>query len=101
MGSLEAMELGSKDRYGQADITEKKKLVPEGVSGRVPYKGTVDRIIYQMAGGLRSGMGYTGAKDIKELQKKAVFIKISNAGLKESHPHDSRNFDSAPNYRKE
>lgn len=101
MGSVEAMERGSKDRYGQADISEKKKLVPEGVSGRVPYKGTVDRIIYQMSGGLRSGMGYCGAKTITELQQKAVFVKISNAGLKESHPHDLRGFDAAPNYRKE
>lgn len=101
MGSMEAMERGSKDRYGQGDVMEKKKFVPEGVSGRVPYKGTVDRIIYQLAGGLRSGMGYNGAKTISELQKNAVFVKISNAGLKESHPHDLRGFDAAPNYRNE
>lgn len=101
MGSLEAMEKGSKDRYGQSEIIEKKKFVPEGVSGRVAYKGTVDRIIYQLAGGLSGGMGYNGAKNIIELQEKSVFIKITQASLKESHPHDLRGFDSAPNYRKD
>lgn len=101
MGSVEAMEQGSKDRYGQGDILEKKKFVPEGVSGRVPYKGTVSRIVYQMAGGLRSGMGYNGAKTISDLQKRAHFIKITSSSLKESHPHDLAKMDSAPNYSAE
>lgn len=98
MGSIEAMEQGSKDRYGQADVAEKKKFVPEGVSGRVGYKGPVARILYQLAGGVRSGMGYAGAKTITDLQKKAQFIRISNSSLKESHPHDLSQMDSAPNY---
>jgi len=98
MGSIEAMEYGSKDRYGQADVDEKKKFVPEGVSGRVPYKGPVARILYQLAGGLRSGMGYNGARTIRELQEKARFVKITGAGVKESHPHDLREIKSAPNY---
>ncbi len=101
MGSMEAMELGSKDRYGQAEVKEKIKFVPEGVSGRVAYKGAVDRILYQLAGGLRSGMGYVGVKTIKELHDKAVLVKITNAGLKESHPHDLREMRSAPNYKVE
>ncbi len=98
MGSLEAMERGGKDRYLQSHITEKKKFVPEGVSGRVAYKGPVERIIYQLTGGLRSGMGYVGAKTIFELQEKANFVRITNAGLKESHPHDLGGIKSAPNY---
>ena len=85
MGSLAAMENGSKDRYFQ---TNAKKLVPEGVEGRVAYKGTVEDTIFQMMGGLRSGMGYCGAKDIKTLQETGEFVKISAASLKESHPHD-------------
>ncbi len=99
MGSMEAMERGSKDRYGQAEVREKTKFVPEGVSGRVAYKGPVERILYQLAGGLRSGMGYIGARTVKELHQKSVLVKISNAGLKESHPHDLREMRSAPNYR--
>ncbi len=98
MGSLEAMEAGGKERYGQAEINEKKKLVPEGVSGRVAYKGAVSHILYQLSGGLRSGMGYCGAKTISELHKKARFVRITNAGLKESHPHDLGEIDQAPNY---
>jgi IMP dehydrogenase len=98
MGSLEAMELGSKDRYGQADINQKNKFVPEGVSGRVAYKGPVDRILYQLAGGLQSGMGYNGARNLEELREKAQFVQITGSGLKESHPHDLRSFDKAPNY---
>ncbi|MFZ2979194.1 MAG: IMP dehydrogenase [Candidatus Magasanikiibacteriota bacterium] len=98
MGSLEAMELGSKDRYGQADTNDRQKFVPEGVSGRVLYKGPVNRIIYQLAGGLRSGMGYNGASTIEQLQKNAKFIKISSSSLKESHPHDLGLMDAAPNY---
>lgn len=101
MGSIEAMEHGSKDRYGQGHIDEKKKFVPEGVTGRVPYKGQVSRILYQLAGGLRSGMGYNGAKTINNLQTKAHFIKITNSSLTESHPHDLASMDKAPNYRGE
>ena len=101
MGSLEAMDLGSKDRYGQADINDKQKYVPEGVSGRVAYKGPVERIIYQLAGGLRSGMGYNGAKTVDELKQNAKFVKITGASLKESHPHDIGMVDAAPNYEVE
>ena len=95
MGSLAAMENGSKDRYFQ---TNAKKLVPEGVEGRVAYKGTVEDTIFQMMGGLRSGMGYCGAKDIKTLQETGRFVKISAASLKESHPHDIHITKEAPNY---
>ena len=101
MGSIEAMEHGSKDRYGQGHVDEKKKFVPEGVTGRVPYKGPVSRILYQLAGGLRSGMGYNGAKTLKDLKAKARFVKITNSSLAESHPHDLASMDSAPNYRGE
>ena len=90
-----AMENGSKDRYFQ---TNAKKLVPEGVEGRVAYKGTVEDTIFQMMGGLRSGMGYCGAKDIKTLQETGEFVKISAASLKESHPHDIHITKEAPNY---
>ena len=95
MGSLAAMENGSKDRYFQ---TNAKKLVPEGVEGRVAYKGTVEDTIFQMMGGLRSGMGYCGAKDIKTLQETGEFVKITAASLKESHPHDIHITKEAPNY---
>ena len=95
MGSLAAMENGSKDRYFQ---TNAKKLVPEGVEGRVAYKGTVEDTIFQMMSGLRSGMGYCGAKDIKTLQETGEFVKISAASLKESHPHDIHITKEAPNY---
>lgn len=95
MGSLAAMENGSKDRYFQ---TNAKKLVPEGVEGRVAYRGTVEDTIFQLLGGLRSGMGYCGAKDIKTLQETAEFVKISAASLKESHPHDIHITKEAPNY---
>ena len=95
MGSLAAMENGSKDRYFQ---TNAKKLVPEGVEGRVAYKGTVEDTIFQMMGGLRSVMGYCGAKDIKTLQETGEFVKISAASLKESHPHDIHITKEAPNY---
>ncbi len=98
MGSLPAMEQGSKDRYGQGHVEEKQKFVPEGVSGRVAYKGPVQQIIYQLAGGLRSGMGYCGAKTIPELQAKARFVRVTSAGVKESHPHDLLGMESAPNY---
>ena len=95
MGSIAAMENGSKDRYFQ---TEAKKLVPEGVEGRVAYKGTVEDTIFQLVGGIRSGMGYCGAKDIKTLQETGKFVKISAASLKESHPHDIQITKEAPNY---
>lgn len=97
MGSLEAMENGSKDRYFQADTKDVKKLVPEGIAGRVPYKGTLQEVVYQLVGGLRSGMGYCGAKDIEALHG-AKFVRITNAGVLESHPHDISITSEAPNY---
>ena len=99
MGSMEAMEQknGSKDRYFQGDTIEAKKLVPEGIAGRVPYKGTVQEVIYQLIGGLRSGMGYCGANDILTLHN-AKFTRITNAGVFESHPHDITITSEAPNY---
>lgn len=97
MGSLEAMQKGSKDRYFQEEEDDIKKLVPEGISGRVPYKGNLAEIMYQIIGGLRAGMGYCGAKDIKALQE-AKFIRITAAGVKESHPHDVVVTREAPNY---
>lgn len=97
MGSLEAMEKGSKDRYFQANETDVKKLVPEGIAARVPYKGSLYEVVYQMLGGLRSGMGYCGAKDIEALHH-AKFTRITNAGVAESHPHDVAITSEAPNY---
>ena len=97
MGSLEAMENGSKDRYFQSGVVEVKKLVPEGIAGRVPYKGSVQEVIYQLVGGLRSGMGYCGANTIEELHN-AKFTRITNAGVLESHPHDITITSEAPNY---
>ena len=97
MGSLEAMENGSKDRYFQSGTKDVKKLVPEGIAGRVPYKGTVQEVIYQLIGGLRSGMGYCGAADIERLHE-ARFVRITNAGVNESHPHDITITSEAPNY---
>lgn len=97
MGSLEAMERGSKDRYFQGNETDVKKLVPEGIAARVPYKGTLYEVVYQMLGGLRSGMGYCGAHNIEELHK-AKFTRITNAGVAESHPHDVAITAEAPNY---
>ena len=95
MGSLAAMANGSKDRYFQENA---KKLVPEGVEGRVPYKGSVTDTIYQMIGGIRSGMGYCGTPTIEDLRTKSKFIKITGAALKESHPHDIYITKEAPNY---
>jgi len=95
MGSIAAMENGSKDRYFQTDA---KKLVPEGVEGRVAYKGTVEDTVFQLIGGIRSGMGYCGAQDIPTLQETSQFVKISAASLKESHPHDIHITKEAPNY---
>ena len=97
MGSIEAMESGSKDRYFQDNQSDSKKLVPEGVVGRVPYKGTLSEVMYQIIGGLRAGMGYVGAPDIKSL-KKSTFIRITAAGMRESHPHDVSITREAPNY---
>ncbi|WP_029949295.1 IMP dehydrogenase [Parvimonas micra] len=97
MGSLAAMEKGSKDRYFQE---EGKKLVPEGIEGRIPYKGTLADAIYQIVGGIRAGMGYTGAKDLQTLRDTAQFVKMTGAGLIESHPHDVQIIKEAPNYSK-
>ena len=97
MGSLEAMENGSKDRYFQSGVVETKKLVPEGISGRVPYKGTVQEVLYQLVGGLRSGMGYCGARTVEDLHH-AKFTRITNSGMLESHPHDITITSEAPNY---
>lgn len=99
MGSLSAMSIGSKDRYGQASVEDSGKLVPEGIEGQVPYRGSLSTNIFQLVGGLRAGMGYAGAKDLLELFLKAEFITISNASLKESHPHDVFITKEAPNYR--
>ena len=97
MGSLEAMADGSKDRYFQSETDDAKKLVPEGIVGRVPYKGTAEEVIYQLVGGLQAGMGYCGAKDIETL-KQAKFVKITSSGMTESHPHDISITREAPNY---
>lgn len=99
MGSLSAMQRGSSDRYFQGGEKDLKKLVPEGIEATVPYKGSMSGIIYQMMGGLRSGMGYCGCKSVQELKENAQFVKITNAGLNESHPHDVDNVKEAPNYR--
>ncbi|MFA6475533.1 MAG: IMP dehydrogenase [Patescibacteria group bacterium] len=98
MGSLEAMELGSKDRYLQESVIETKKLVPEGIVGKVKYKGPADAVIYQLLGGLRAGMGYCGAETITQLHERAQFVRITNAGIKESHPHSLSYMSDAPNY---
>ena len=95
MGSIAAMERGSKDRYFQENA---RKLVPEGVEGRVPYKGSLADTIFQLMGGLRSGMGYCGTPDIESLKANGRFVKISSAGLRESHPHDISITKEAPNY---
>ncbi|MEK2688802.1 IMP dehydrogenase [Bdellovibrio sp. GT3] len=99
MGSLGAMAKGSKDRYGQMDIEDNEKLVPEGIEGKVAYKGPASGIIHQLVGGLKSGMGYLGAGNIDELQARAKFVQISAAGLRESHVHDVSITKEAPNYR--
>ena len=98
MGSLEAMQAGSKDRYFQDVEDDVKKLVPEGIVGRVPYKGNVGEVMYQFVGGLRAGMGYCGAKDIESLQRDAKFVRITAAGVAESHPHDVTITGESPNY---
>ena len=99
MGSLGAMKKGSKDRYGQGDTFDSEKLVPEGIEGRVPYRGSANGILDQLVGGLRAGLGYTGSKDIKTLQKTAKFIRLTQQSLKESHIHDVTVTKEAPNYR--
>lgn len=101
MGSLGAMQKGSKDRYGQASVTDQDKLVPEGIEGRVPYRGSARGILHQLVGGLKSGMGYVGAKNIEELQRRARFVRVSPQGLRESHVHDVSITKEAPNYRLE
>lgn len=101
MGSLGAMAKGSKDRYGQMDVEENEKLVPEGIEGKVAYKGSASGVIHQLLGGLKSGMGYVGARNIDELQAKAKFVQISAMGLRESHVHDVSITKEAPNYRSE
>ena len=98
MGSVEAMQKGSKDRYFQSDQADKKKLVPEGIVGRVPYKGQLNERIHQFIGGLRSGMGYCGAEDIDTLKKSSKFVKITGSGIRESHPHNVSITKEAPNY---
>jgi IMP dehydrogenase len=101
MGSIEAMKEGSKDRYFQGDVESETKLVPEGIEGRVPYRGVLSFVIQQLIGGMKAGMGYLGAVNIQELQKKAKFIRITSSGLKESHVHDVIITKEAPNYRLE
>ncbi len=106
MGSIGAMQAGSKDRYFQSHVStveaeSSRKLVPEGIEGRVPYKGPLSQSVYQLIGGLRAAMGYTGCRSIEELRTKAKFIKISSAGLRESHVHDVIITKEAPNYRME
>lgn len=99
MGSIEAMRAGSRDRYAQDDEMMEAKLVPEGIEGRVPYRGNIGAIVYQLVGGLRAGMGYTGSATVEELQKNAKFVKLTNAGLQESHVHDIVITKESPNYR--
>jgi IMP dehydrogenase len=98
MGSLGAMVKGSADRYGQKGITRKDKLVPEGVEGRVPYRGVLGDFVYQLVGGLRAGMGYCGTPTIDELRTRAKFVRVSAATVGESHPHDIQITKEAPNY---
>ena len=98
MGSITAMARGSADRYFQSDVGDSMKLVPEGIEGRVPYKGSIDAIVHQMVGGIRASMGYVGAPTIEEMQKRARFVKITGAGLRESHVHDVSITREAPNY---
>jgi IMP dehydrogenase len=101
MGSIGAMKSGSSDRYAQEGNISDSKYVPEGIEGRVPYRGKLSDMVIQLVGGLRAGMGYTGCKNISELQTKARFIRITSAGLRESHVHDVIITKEAPNYRLE
>ena len=99
MGSIGAMKEGGKDRYFQEETTDVSKLVPEGIEGRVPYKGKLSDMVYQLVGGLRSGMGLSGSKDVEALRSNAKFIRVSTAGFREGHPHDVSISKEAPNYR--
>ena len=99
MGSVGAMARGSADRYFQAEVSNTLKLVPEGVEGRVPYKGPIGAVVHQLIGGLRASMGYTGCATIAEMRTKPQFVRITNAGLRESHVHDITITNEAPNYR--
>ena len=99
MGSLGAMKRGSRERYSQGDIEELERLVPEGIEGRVPYRGPAGPVVYQLIGGLRAGMGYTGSKNIQELRTKARFVRQSPQGLREGHVHGVVVTQEAPNYR--
>jgi IMP dehydrogenase len=99
MGSIGAMARGSADRYFQAEVASTLKLVPEGIEGRVPYKGPVSNIIHQLVGGLRAAMGYTGNATVKEMQTRPQFLRITGSGLRESHVHDVEIMREAPNYR--
>ena len=101
MGSLGAMAQGSADRYAQGDVKSREKFVPEGVEGRVPYKGKLADYVYQLVGGLRSGMGYVGCQTIAELNRDSRFVRVTSAGVLESHPHDIQITKEAPNYRVE
>jgi IMP dehydrogenase len=101
MGSIGAMREGSRDRYSQEEIATESKLVPEGIEGRVPYRGTLAEMVTQLVGGLRSGMGYTGCRTIQEFQEKTRFLRVTPAGLRESHVHDVVITKEAPNYRLE
>jgi IMP dehydrogenase len=98
MGSLGAMKDGAKDRYFQEDAESLEKMVPEGIEGRVPYKGELSQLLYQLVGGLRSGMGLCGAQDIESLRTRSKFVRITPAGVRESHPHDVTISKEAPNY---
>ena len=99
MGSMGAMSAGGRERYGQADVKDETKFVPEGIEGQIVYKGPVSHEIFQLVGGLRSSMGYCGSKDIATFQKKSEFVRITSASLRESHPHDVQVIKDAPNYK--
>jgi IMP dehydrogenase len=99
MGSLGAMQMGSKDRYFQDDETDADKLVPEGIEGRVPYRGPLRSIVHQLGGGLRAAMGYVGCATVAEMRSKPQFVRITSAGVRESHVHDVAITKEAPNYR--
>jgi IMP dehydrogenase len=101
MGSIGAMARGSADRYFQAEVKETLKLVPEGVEGRVPYKGPVGAVVHQLVGGLKAAMGYTGNATIADMQKNCSFVRITSAGLRESHVHDIQITAETPNYRRD
>jgi IMP dehydrogenase len=101
MGSLGAMRAGSRDRYFQTEVTTDAKMVPEGIEGRVPYRGSLSQSLYQLIGGLRAGMGYCGCRNIDELRAKARFVRVTASGLRESHVHDVIITKEAPNYRVE